>query len=125
MVRFKVKGTFRKTKKLLEQAEKCDFKEILEKYAIQGVAELMMATPQDSGETANSWGYEIEYGAGKARIHWTNSNMKDGIPIAILIQYGHATKNGSWVEGRDFINPAIQPILDKIAEQAWREVVQV
>lgn len=125
MVRLKVKGTFRKTKKLLEQAEHCEFSKILEKYAVQGVAELMMATPKDSGETANSWGYEIEYGRGKARIHWTNSHTKDGVPIAILIQYGHATKNGGWVEGRDFINPALRPILDKIAEQAWREVIKV
>ena len=124
MVRIKVKGSFRKTKKMLEQAEACDFRRILEKYAIEGVAALTLATPQDTGETAADWGYEIEYGKGKARIHWTNKNMKDGVPIAILIQYGHATKNGGWVEGRDFINPAIQPIMDKIAENAWREVVR-
>lgn len=125
MVRIKVKGSFRKTKKLLEQAEACDFRRILEKYAIEGVAALTLATPQDTGETAADWGYEIEYGKGKARIHWTNKNMKDGVPIAILIQYGHATKNGGWVEGRDFINPAIQPIMDEIAEKAWREVIRV
>ncbi len=125
MVRFKVRGTFRKTKKMLERAENCDFQDILEKYAMEGVQELRMATPEDSGKTADSWGYEIEYGKGRARIHWTNDNMKDGIPIAILIQYGHATKNGGWVEGRDFINPAIQPILDTIAEKAWREVTKL
>lgn len=125
MVRIKVKGSFRKTKKLLEQAEACDFRRILEKYAIEGVAALTLATPQDTGETSADWGYEIEYGKGKARIHWTNKNMKDGVPIAILIQYGHATRNGGWVEGRDFINPAIQPIMDEIAEKAWREVVRV
>lgn len=125
MVRIKVTGSFRNTKKMLEQAEACDFSRILEKYAIEGVAALTLATPQDTGETANNWGYEIEYGKGKARIHWINKNMKDGVPIAILIQYGHATKNGGWVEGRDFINPAIQPIMDKIAEKAWREVVRV
>ena len=124
MVRIKVKGDYHQTKKLLERAEKCRFEHILEKYAIKGVTELAFATPMDSKETANSWGYEIEYGMGKARIHWINKNMKDGIPIAILIQHGHATRNGSWVEGRDFINPAIQPILDKIAEEAWKEVTQ-
>lgn len=125
MVRIKVKGSFQRTKKMLEKAEDCNFAHILEKYAIEGVAALTLATPQDTGETAGDWGYEIEYGHGKARIHWTNSNMKDGVPIAILIQYGHATKNGGWVEGRDFINPAIQPIMDKIAEKAWREVTRV
>ena len=125
MVRFKVRGTFRKTKKMLERAENCDFQDILEKYAMEGIQELRMATPEDSGKTADSWGYEIEYGKGRARIHWINDNMKDGIPIAILIQYGHATKNGGWVEGRDFINPAIQPILDTIAEKAWREVTKL
>jgi len=125
MVRIKVKGNFRGTKKMLEKAEDCDFRRILEKYAIEGVAALTLATPQDTGETARAWGYEIEYGRGKARIHWTNQNMKDGVPIAILIQYGHATRNGGWVEGRDFINPAIQPIMDEIAEKAWREVVRV
>lgn len=125
MVRIKVKGSFHLTKKFLEKAEACDFSRILEKYAIQGVAALTLATPLDSGETAASWDYEIEYGKGKARIHWINHNMKDGIPIAILIQYGHATQNGGWVEGRDYINPAIQPILDDIAEKAWREVTKV
>lgn len=125
MVRIKVKGNFRKTKKMLEKAEACDFGRILEKYAIEGVAALALATPQDTGETARDWGYEIEYGKRKVRIHWTNQNMKDGVSIAILIQYGHATKNGGWVEGRDFINPAIQPIMDEIAEKAWREVTRV
>ena len=125
MIQIKVKGSFRKTKRLLEKAEACDFGRILEKYAIEGVAALALATPKDSGETASDWGYEIEYGKGKARIHWTNKNVKNGVPIAILIQYGHATKNGGWVEGRDFINPAIQPIMDEIAEKAWGEVVRV
>ena len=125
MVRIKVHGSFRNTKRMLEKAKHCDFGRILEKYAIEGVAALALATPQDSGDTARAWSYEIEYGKGKARIHWMNENMKDGVPIAILIQYGHATRNGGWVEGRDFINPAIRPIMDDIAEKAWREVTQV
>lgn len=123
MITFRTKGSFRKTKKMLEHAYSCDFHDILTRYGEEGVAALFMATPEDSGETARSWGYEITQEHGRARIVWTNSNMNQGIPIAILIQYGHATRNGSWVEGRDFINPAIQPIFDKIAEKAWKEVI--
>lgn len=122
MVTFRTKGTFRHTKKMLEKAYACDFRRILDRYGQEGVAALMMATPEDTGETANSWGYEIIEERGRAVINWTNTNFNEGIPIAVLIQYGHATKNGGWVEGRDFINPAIQPIFDKIAEKAWKEV---
>ena len=85
----------------------------------------MSATPVESGETANSWYYEIEHRDGSATISFKNSNVKDGVPIAIILQYGHATGTGGWVEGRDYINPAIQPIFDKIAENAWREVTKL
>ena len=122
MVTFQAKGSFRKTKKMLEKAQSASFKDILEKYAIEGVAALMLATPKDTGNTANCWGYELLYGMGEARIYWTNSNVNKGVPIALILQYGHATRNGGWVEGRDYINPSIQPIFDKIAEQAWKEV---
>lgn len=122
MITFRTKGSFKHTKKMLEKAYSCDLHNILQKYADEGVAALMSATPRDTGETAHHWGYEIVEERGRARISWTNDHMNDGVPIAVLIQYGHATKNGGWVEGRDFINPAIQPVFDKIAEKAWKEV---
>lgn len=122
MVTFQAKGSFRKTKKFLERAEQMDFRDILDRYGVKGVAALASATPKDSGNTAACWGYEIKYGPGVARIYWTNSNINDGVPIAVILQYGHGTGTGGWVEGRDYINPAIQPIFDEIAEKAWKEV---
>ena len=94
----------------------------LNKYGKQGVAALMSMTPVDTGLTANSWYYEIERGDGRASITFYNSNVQNGIPIAIILQYGHGTGGGGWVEGRDYINPALQPIFDKLAEDAWKEV---
>ena len=124
MITFRTKGSFRHTRRMLEKAEACDFHHVLEKYAIKGVAELMLATPKDSGLTADSWGYKIFEGPGSARIEWTNDNENKGYNIALLIQYGHGTRNGGWVEGRDFINPTIQPIFDEIAQKAWEEVTR-
>ena len=122
MVTFQAKGSFRKTKKFLERAEQRDFYDILDRYGVRGVAALAAATPKDTGNTAACWGYEIKYGVGTARIYWTNSNIHNGVPIAVILQYGHGTGTGGWVEGRDYINPAIQPIFDEIAEKAWKEV---
>lgn len=99
-----------------------DFFRNLEKYAREGVTALASATPVDSGETAASWDYEIQKGNGKVSIYWTNSNINDGVPIAVILQYGHGTNGGGYVQGRDYINPAIRPIFDKIAENAWKEV---
>lgn len=122
MVTFQVKGKYSKTRKFLEKAEKMDIVNILAKYGLEGVAALAANTPKDSGETAASWGYEIDHGPGHARLYWTNSNINQGVNIAVILQYGHGTGTGGWVEGRDYINPAIQPIFDKIAEKAWKEV---
>ena len=122
MITFRTKGSFRRTKRMLEKAEKCDFTSILNRYGREGVQALSAATPVDTGKTAKSWSYEGVQEKGKAHIYFKNDNFSDGIPIAILIQYGHATRGGGWVEGRDFINPAIQPIFDRIAEMAWKEV---
>lgn len=94
----------------------------LNKYGKEGVAALAAATPFDSGVTAKSWYYKITKKNGKATISFNNSNVQNGAPIAILLQYGHGTRNGGWVVGRDYINPAIQPIFDKIAKSAWEEV---
>ena len=95
----------------------------IEKYAKQGLEALKNATPVDSGVTASSWYYRIEDNKGIISITYYNSNINDGVPIAIILQYGHATRNGGWVQGRDYINPAIQPIFDQIAADAWKEVI--
>lgn len=97
----------------------------LESFGREGVAALASATPVDSGLTASSWDYKIERSEASVSIIFTNSHINKGVPIAIILQYGHGTRNGGWVEGRDYINPAIQPIFDKIAEKAWREVTRL
>lgn len=103
-----------------------EYLRILERYGQEGVNALRDATPIDSGNTANSWSYEVRRWknarSSGATISWVNSNVVDGVPIAILLQYGHATSSGSWVQGRDYINPALQPIFDKIANDVWKEV---
>ena len=96
----------------------------LDKYGKEGVAALSAATPIDTGKTANSWSYKINRQNGSVSIDFYNSNFSNGVPIAIILQYGHATNNGGWVQGRDYINPAIQPIFDKIAKNAWKEVTE-
>lgn len=96
----------------------------LEKYGRQGVTALAAATPVESSETANSWTYEIVKRRGYFSIRWRNTHVNDGQVIAVLLQYGHGTRNGGYVQGRDYINPAIQPIFDQIAEESWREVTR-
>ena len=122
MISFRQKGDFSKLTKFLERAKETVYLGDLNKYGRQGVAALAPATPIDSGETASSWYYEIENTKGSATITFYNSNVQNGVPIAIILQYGHGTRNGGWVEGRDYINPAIQPIFDQIVDDAWREV---
>ena len=125
MITFRHKGDFSKTTKFLGKARKAVNLRDLDKYGRQGVAALASATPVESGLTANSWRYEIERGAGTISIVFSNSNIQNGVPIAIILQYGHGTGTGGWVEGRDYINPAIQPIFDKITNEAWREVTRL
>ena len=122
MISFRQKGDFSKLTKFLERAKETVYLGDLNKYGRQGVAALASATPIDSGETAESWYYEIENNKESATITFYNSNVQNGVPIAIILQYGHGTRNGGWVEGRDYINPAIQPIFDQIVDDAWREV---
>ena len=122
MISFRQKGDFSKLTKFLERAKETVYLGDLNKYGRQGVAALASATPIDSGETASSWYYEIENDKESATITFYNSNVQNGVPIAIILQYGHGTRNGGWVEGRDYINPAIQPIFDQIVDDAWREV---
>ena len=122
MITFRQKGDFSKTYKFLEKVKEIVNLGDLDKYGRAGVAALASATPVDSGETANSWYYEIKHQNGVASISFLNSNINNGVPIAIILQYGHGTGTGGWVEGRDYINPAIQPIFDQIADNAWKEV---
>lgn len=125
MITFRQKGNFSKLSKFLEkQKSAADVTAILNKFGQAGVAALSSATPVDSGETASSWRYEIKVSNGRYTLDFLNSNIVDGVPIAVIIQYGHATGTGGWVEGRDYINPAIQPLFDKIADDAWKEVTK-
>lgn len=125
MISFRQKGDFSKLKSYLEKVKEAARLGILDKYGREGVSALESATPVDSGLAAHSWGYEIEHNRNSASIIFTNSDIENGFPVAIMIQYGHATGTGGWVEGRDYINPAIQPIFDKIADAAWREVTKL
>ena len=118
------KGNWDKTRRFLERSLVDDAYQKLDQFGQDGVRALSSATPVDSGETANSWYYTIKKGKGWLSIAFYNSNIVDGVPIAILLQYGHGTKNGGYVQGRDYINPAIQPVFDKIADSIWREVVK-
>lgn len=125
MISIKSKGDFSKTIQYLGSANKKIRLKDLDKYGREGVAALASATPIDSGQTANSWGYEITRTKDSVTISFHNTNIQNGIPIAIILQYGHGTGNGGWVQGRDYINPAIQPIFDKITNNAWREVTKL
>ena len=125
MITFRQKGDFSKLTRYLEKAKQAVRLGDLDKYGREGVAALASATPVDTGTTANSWYYEIENSAGRVSINFCNSNIQNGVPIAIILQYGHGTGTGGWVEGRDYINPAIQPLFDKIANDAWREVTRL
>lgn len=125
MIRFKQKGDFSKVTRYLERVKEIARLSILDKYGRKGVEALSTATPVDSGLTASSWYYDIDRKHGSATITFNNSNIQNGVPIAIIIQYGHGTGTGGWVEGRDYINPAIQPIFDEIANEAWREVTRL
>lgn len=125
MISFRQKGDFAAITKYLEKAKDYERRIDLHKYGKAGVAALASATPVDTGLTANSWNYEVKQGRGSATITFNNSNIQNGVPIAIILQYGHGTGTGGWVQGRDYINPAIQPIFDDIANAAWKEVTKV
>lgn len=124
MIRFVQKGDFKKLDNFLERIKDIIKESQLDKYGREGVKALSEATPVDTGKTASSWYYEIDRRNGSLSISFYNSNINKGVPIAIILQYGHGTKNGGWVQGRDYINPAIQPIFDRIADEAWEEVTR-
>lgn len=125
MIRFESKGDFSKTTRYFERLKHTARSSILDKYGQKGVSALASATPVDSGLTASSWSYEVTNTKGSAKIAFNNSNIQNGVPIAIILQYGHGTGTGGWVQGRDYINPAIQPIFDQIVDDAWKEVTSV
>lgn len=125
MIRFRRKGDYKKATQYFEKLRKISISDMLRKYAEAGVEALSYATPVESGKTAASWGYEIEQGSKGSKIVFTNSNVNEGVNIAIILQYGHGTGTGGWVQGRDYINPAIQPVFDEIVSKAWEEVSKV
>jgi hypothetical protein len=124
MISFRRKGDFSKLTRSLERSKEAVRLDYLDKYGRAGVAALASATPTESGKTANSWYYEIIRNKESVMLSFKNSNVVNGVPIAIILQYGHGTGTGGWVEGRDYINPAIRPIFDQIANDVRREVTR-
>lgn len=121
-VKFEVSGGFTKTERFLNRIKRREYLNVLDEFGRDGVQALRNATPVNSGATAEAWDYEIKRTRDYTEIVWTNSNINDGVPIAVILQYGHGTGTGGYVQGRDYINPAIRPIFDKIAEKAWKVV---
>lgn len=125
IIQFKQKGDFSKTENFLKKLRKLDLDSVLDKYGKLGVDALSKATPVDTGKTAASWDYKISKTRGVVTITWTNSNVNNGVPIALLIQYGHGTGTGGYVQGIDYIKPAIRPIFDDLAKALWEEVTRL
>lgn len=125
LITFTEKGDFSNTERYLSRLSKGDLSHILNKYGTLGMNALSNATPVDSGLTSESWYYTLEAGRGYYSIRWHNHHVEDGVPIAVILQYGHGTRTGGYVQGRDYINPAIRPIFDKIVAEAWEEVTKV
>lgn len=121
-VNFEVSGGFTKTERFLNRMKRHEYLNVLDEFGRDGVQALRNATPVDSGATAEAWDYEIKRTRNYTEIVWTNSNINDGVPIAVILQYGHGTGTGGYVQGRDYINPAIRPVFDKIVEKAWKVV---
>ena len=119
---FRQKGDWKKTRKFLKRCSDLDLDDVLNLYGQEGVEALAKATPKDTGKTAASWSYEVTKGRESIVITWKNSNIVDGVPIAVILQYGHGTRNGGYIEGVDYINPAMRPVFERIAARAWGEV---
>ncbi len=118
----KQKGDFKHAETFLNKMLKRDYITVMKRYGEKGVKELKEATPKDTGKTSESWYYEILESKGRVSLYFKNSNIVNGVPIAIVIQYGHATRNGGFVQGRDYINPVLQPLFDEMANKIWKEV---
>lgn len=124
LISFKHKGSFNNTERFFNRVLKRDWAQILERYGIEGVTLLRDATPTESGETKDSWDFEIEKSNGQITLAWTNHHENQGVNIAILIIYGHGLKNGGYVEGNDFVHPTIAPLMQELADRAWKEVTK-
>lgn len=124
LIKIKHKGNFNKAERFFNRVLKRDYLNILEHYGQVGVQALRSATPSESGKTADSWDFGIEEDKGTVTLFWTNSNENKGVNIAILLIYGHGLQNGSYVQGVDFVNPAMRPIFEKIADESWKEVTR-
>lgn len=122
LIRFKHSGDFKNTEGLFRKAKERSYLRVLEKYGKAGVEALASTTPSESGKTAASWDYEIVQKGNGYSIYWTNSNVNDGVNIALILQYGHETGTGGYVQGIDYVNPAIRPIFDSMANEVWKEV---
>lgn len=125
MITMKSKGGFKRTEKFLKKSLGRDWMSVLDSYAQQGVVALSRNTPVESGETAASWSYEIIQNGSRISIIWKNTHINKGVNIAVILQYGHGTRTGGWVEGRDYINPALRPVFDELANAAWKAVTQI
>lgn len=125
VISIRSKGDFKNTEKLLKKSLGRSYISVLEKYGRMGVEALRDATPKDTGETANSWEYSIEQKGSRLTVVWSNTNIHKGLNIALLIQMGHGTGTGGYVEGVDYINPALAPIFDQLADAAWKEVTSL
>ena len=126
MIRFKQSGNFNNTERFFKKTKDSKYiLDILNRYGREGVTALSSNTPVDSGITASSWDYKIEVKNGRSTIYWTNSNINEGVPIAVILQYGHGTNGGGYVRGIDYINPAMRPIFEQIANKAWKEVTSI
>ena len=121
-VSFSTSGSFKASEKFLKSMQKLDYRRAIEAKADAGVAALASATPEDTGLASRSWSYEIVEKRDSVTIYWTNSDIENGYPVAVMAQYGHGTGTGGYVQGRDFINPAIRPIFDQIADEVWKLV---
>jgi hypothetical protein len=122
LISFKVSGSTKKTEAFLQKMSKGSLFNSLDSSAREGVSALIAGTPVDSGLAADSWGYEIERSKSETIIKWTNNDVENGFPVAIMLQYGHGTGTGGYVQGRDYINPAMKPVFDRIANQVWKAV---
>lgn len=122
MISFSSSGSFDKTEKFLRAMQTMNLGKLAEAQAQKGVQALSEATPQESGLAASSWSYEITHSTGSLSIAWKNSDVENGYPVAVMIQYGHGTGTGGWVQGQDYINPAMRPVFDQIADTLWKAV---
>ena len=122
MLSISTSGSFKNTEKFLQAAKRLNVLSIMNSCGQEGVTALSLATPVDSGLTASSWSYKVGGRNGKYTIAWYNSDVENGFPVAIMLQYGYATGTGGYVQGEDYINPAIKPVFDRIAEKVWKAV---